>query len=176
MSLENAIYFGIFDGFTWVRCEGKGSFLLSPTLKACTEMRRAAGENHFVIDLAGCSGMDSTFMGFLAGLSSRVGKKKGWVQIADPGERNRRSLEDLGLDCLLDIDPAEAPWQGKLEEIRAVLEPFSGKGDSNSQERALHVLDSHRTLAGTSDENATRFANVLQVLEKEVSDKPETEK
>lgn len=117
--------------------------------------------------------MDSTFMGFLAGLASRVGKDKGWVQIAEPGDRNRRSLEDLGLDCLLDIEPADAAWVGRVPEIRAELKPFAPEPLTDVRERARHVLDSHRTLAGTSDENANRFANVLQVLEKEASDKSE---
>lgn len=170
MSLDNAISYGIFEGFTWLRCEGKGSFMQSPALKECAEQRQAAGEYHFVVDLEACTGMDSTFMGFLAGLAARVGKQNGWVQIASPGERNRRSLEDLGLDCLLQIAPLEAPWRGHADEIRAGLQPFSQERNPDVRERARHVLDAHRTLAGTSQENADRFAGVLQVLEKDVSD------
>lgn len=168
MSLENAISYGIFDGFTWLRCEGKGSFMQSPALKECAEQRLASGERHFVVDLEACTGMDSTFMGFLAGLAARVGKLEGWVQIATPGERNRRSLEDLGLDCLLQISPPEAPWRGRVEEIRGGLDPFELDRGPDARERARHVLDAHRTLAGTSEENAAKFSNVLQVLEKEV--------
>lgn len=167
MSLEKAISFGTFDTFTWIRCEGKGSFLQSPALKECAEKRRELGESHFVIDLEACTGMDSTFMGLLAGLASRVSKVKGSVQIASPGERNQRSLEDLGLDCLLEIAPADAEWVGKEEEIRSRLEPFQPNRLPDARERARHVLDSHRTLAATSDDNAKRFETVLQVMAKE---------
>ncbi|MGB6222907.1 STAS domain-containing protein [Haloferula sp.] len=171
MSLENAISFGTFDEFTWIRCEGKGSFLQSPALKERAEKSREKGETHFVIDLEACTGMDSTFMGFLAGLASRVSKDKGRVMIASPGDKNRRSLEDLGLDCLLDIAPSDASWVGKESEIRKKLKPFRQNRLPDTKDRAQHVLDSHRTLALTSEENAKRFATVLQVLENEKSEK-----
>lgn len=173
MSLENAISYGTFENFTWIRCEGKGSFLQSPDLKECAEKRRGKGETRFVIDLEACTGMDSTFMGFLAGLSSRVSKQGGGVMIASPGDKNRRSLEDLGLDCMLSIDPPDASWQGEEEEIRGKLKPFRSSRMPDAKERARHVLDSHQTLASTSEENAKRFATVLQMLEKDVSKKAE---
>ena len=175
MSVENGIYFGAFDGFTWIRCEGKGSFMQSPALKDCTQTRQEDGETLFVIDLQACTGMDSTFMGFLAGLAARVGRIGGQVQIAAPGERNRQSLEDLGLDCLLHISPPEAIWRGRADEIRSKLEPYSTKRLPGVKERAKHVLEAHRTLASTSEENAERFAGVLEVFEKQASDDSEAE-
>ncbi|BCX50104.1 anti-sigma-factor antagonist [Haloferula helveola] len=175
MDKETGIKFGVLDGFTWIRCEGKGSFMQSPALKECTKQRQDEGEKYFVIDLQACTGMDSTFMGFLAGLSARVGRSDGWVHIASPGDRNRQSLEDLGLDCVLEISPPEAPWRGKADEIRQGLQPYVGKRLPGMSERARHVLEAHRTLANTNEDNAKKFAGVLQVLEKQASDDPETE-
>jgi hypothetical protein len=170
VSSENAILSGIFDGFTWIRCEGKGSFVISPLLKDCADGRIMAGERCLVVDLEACTGMDSTFMGLLAGLSARLAKIGGeGVQIAGAGERNRRSLEDLGLDCLLEIDPPAAVWRGHAAEVRALLEPYRQGKTPDLRERARHVLDAHRTLANTSEANAKRFASVLSVLEDEVA-------
>lgn len=171
MSVDHCILFGVFEGFTWIRCEGKGSFLQSPALKDCAQQQQDKGEKVFVIDLQACTGMDSTFMGFLAGLAARVSRVGGQVQIAAPGERNRQSLEDLGLDCLLSISPPEAVWRGHADEIRSKLEPYSPKLLPGLKERAKHVLEAHRTLAATSEENAKRFAGVLEVFEKQASDK-----
>ena len=173
MSQETAISFGIFNEFTWIRCEGKGSFLQSPALKECAEKRRSKGETRFVIDLENCTGMDSTFMGLLAGLASRVSKDKGSVMIASPGDKNRRSLEDLGLDCLLDIEPSDASWLGKEDEIRGKLKPFSPNRLPDMNDRSQQVLESHQVLASTSEENAKRFATVLQVLEKDAAKRTE---
>src|SRR5215213_6630157 len=106
MSAESPILTGIFDGFSWIRCEGKGSFLNSPVMKAFGDERILAGERCLVVDLGVCTGMDSTFMGTLAGMATRLSTLDGGVlQIADSGGRNRRSLEDLGLDFLMEIDP-----------------------------------------------------------------------
>ncbi len=165
---QTAIYWRTFDGFTWIRCEGKGSFVQSPALKDCAQNAENRGEKRFVIDLQACSGMDSTFMGTLAGLSTRLRRSGGGVQIATPGPKNRQSLEDLGLDYLLEIEPPEASWRGQVDEIRAELKPYVPKSQQGLGERAKHVLDAHRNLASTSDENAQRFKNVLDVLEKQV--------
>ena len=174
MSGDNAISYGVFDGFTWIRCEGKGSFLVSPAVKECARQRQEQGERRFVIDLEECTGMDSTFMGTLAGLARSVGSDQGCVQIASPGDRNRQSLEDLGLDFFIDIAPESAAWLSKEDDIRADLEPFVEKRHASQDERARHVLESHRNLCETSDENKERFANVLEVFEKQVS--PERDK
>ena len=169
---DSGIKFGVFDGFTWIRCEGKGSFLESPAMKECAAQRREAGEKHFVIDLEQCSGMDSTFMGFLAGLANQVEPDDGRVEVASPGDRNRGSLEDLGLDLLVDIDPGETVWTGREDEIRRKLEPYVPKRLPGLDERARQVLEAHRQLASTSEENARRFAGVLQVLEEQAPDPP----
>jgi len=172
VTTENSILVGKFDGFTWIRCEGKGSFLTSPPLKDFAEMRIASGERCLVIDLGACTGMDSTFMGTLAGLSTRLLAPGGKVQVADANERNRRSLEDLGLDFLLEIDPPSAPWKTSLETIRLGLSPATTAGSMGMNERARHVLDAHKELSSTSQENAKKFAGVVSLLEAEVVSKP----
>ena len=165
VSTDGAISVGVFDGFSWIRCEGKGSFMNSPAMKSFGNQRIAAGEKLLVVDLAACTSMDSTFMGMLAGMAARLSSQDGgMLQVVEPGERNRRSLEDLGLDFLMQIDPPAAPWRGRLEEIRAALGPFVNGGIGQLQ-RAKHVLEAHQTLAGVNDKNARSFANVLSVLQ-----------
>lgn len=172
VSSENAILVGVFEGFTWIRCEGKGSFVISPVMKECAESRIAAGERCLVIDLEACSGMDSTFMGQLASFSARLSKlgAAGGVQVAGAGDRNRNSLEDLGLDCLLEIDPPAAPWRGHAAEVRAALEPYQLGRPPGTLERAKQVLEAHKVLSAASAENARKFAGVVGILEKEVAE------
>lgn len=172
VTAEHSILVGNFDGFTWIRCEGKGSFLTSPALKDFAESRIGSGERCLVVDLGACTGMDSTFMGTLAGLSTRLSAQGGKVQVAGVNERNRRSLEDLGLDFLLEIDPPAATWQPDLEAIREKLSPAQTGGSMAMNERARHVLDAHKVLSSTSQENAKKFAGVVSLLEAEVASKP----
>ena len=67
MNNNSSILFGLFDEFLWVRCSGRGSFANSPTVKSLGDDYIASGGRLIVIDLETCSGIDSTFMGTLAG-------------------------------------------------------------------------------------------------------------
>lgn len=141
-------------------------------MKAFGDERIAAGEVCLVVDLGGCSGMDSTFMGTLAGMAARLSSLDGGVlQIADSGTRNRRSLEDLGLDFLLEIDPPAAPWRGNMDSIRGSLKPPQASNIASSLQRTQHVLEAHQTLMETNDHNACEFSNVVKLLETELAEK-----
>lgn len=172
MSVQNSIFVGIFDGFSWIRSEGKGSFLNSPAVKAFGEARIEDGETCVVVDLGGCTGMDSTFMGTLASMASKVSSREGGVlQIAEPGERNRRSLEDLGLDFLMEIDPPTSSWRDHLEAIRGELQAPPPAERIGDLERTKLVLEAHKTLSDVNKENAETFENVVKLMEKEVEAK-----
>lgn len=177
VTADSPIIVGVFDGFSWIRFEGKGSFMNSPVIKAFGDGRIGAGETHLVVDLEACTGMDSTFMGTLAGMAARLSALEGGgLQIAEPGERNRRSLEDLGLDFLMEIDPPDAAWRGNLDAIRAELHAPQVSGTLGRAQRARHVLDAHQALAEINDENACGFAGVVSQLEKEMETKSAKER
>src|SRR5580692_3808369 len=84
-----------------VRIEGRASFQNSACLRDfITEMSRR-GKNRFVIDFLRCTGMDSTFLGVLAGaaLSLRPpgGDAKGNIVLVRLGPRNLELIKNLGL-------------------------------------------------------------------------------
>jgi anti-anti-sigma regulatory factor len=163
------IDWGLFPSLAWIRCTGKGNFLASPMVKECAERAMSGGEIHVVVDLEACSGMDSTFMGMLAGLAIKLAKQSTGqlLQIAGASERNVQSLEDLGLDALMEINPEAAEWQGQVNQIRANLVAWRGH-DVVAKERSQIVLEAHQILSATSEENARRFETVVQMLEKDL--------
>jgi hypothetical protein len=109
----------------------------------------------------------------LAGLANRLGAKGGKLQIAEPGERNRHSLEDLGLDFLMEIEPEDAEWRGRIGELRGQLRNPREVPKPGQTQRAHHVLEAHQELSATNDENARKFANVVTLLEAELAEKQE---
>ncbi|MBK1883705.1 hypothetical protein JIN85_14905 [Luteolibacter pohnpeiensis] len=139
-------------------------------MKSFGDERIAAGESCLVVDLSDCTGMDSTFMGTLAGMAARLSVVDGGtLQIAEPGERNRRSLEDLGLDFLLEIDPPKAAWRGQIEAVRSSLVPPELKKEEKQREvAARHVLEAHKNLSQANEKNAKKFSQVVGLLEAEV--------
>jgi len=139
-------------------------------MKAFGDERIGSGERCLVVDLGACTGMDSTFMGTLAGMAARLSAQDGgMLQIADSGSRNRRSLEDLGLDFLMEIDPPTALWRGNVDSIRGKLAPPVRPSVPGSVQRAQHVLEAHQILSGANERNAQEFSNVLKMLENELA-------
>ncbi len=173
---NHSITCGVFKGFSWIRCEGKGSFMNSPQIKSFGESRLDEGECTLVMDLEACSGMDSTFMGTLAGMATRLATVDGGVlQVVAADERNRRSLEDLGLDFLMQINPPETNWNNRLDEIRASLEPVQPHDAPERSQQTRHVLRAHELLCELNDKNAREFDDVVGTLRKQISDEPESE-
>lgn len=143
----------------------------SPAVKQCAEHCLQQGERCVVIDLHLCSGMDSTFMGMLAGLSMRLTKQTGGgrLEIAGASQKNVASLEDLGLNALMEINPGSAAWLAAVESIRGHLQPWTG-ASLNARERSQEVLEAHKILSATNEDNAGKFENVVQLLEKELGE------
>lgn len=172
MSVSSSISFASFDGFLLIACSGKGNFLNSPALRAVCDEGIAAGAMLIVIDLHGCTGMDSTFMGTLAGVGRRLSLLGGQLQIADPKEKCRNQLESLGLNGLLEIEPPVAIWRGKMEACRLQLVAVDEDGVAmTGVDRAQHVLNAHVALSDISESNAEKFKGVLEILSEEVKSK-----
>lgn len=172
VSAVSSISFAQLNGFLLLACTGKGNFINSPVLRKLADDRIASGDRLIVVDLGACTGMDSTFMGTLAGIGRRLMALGGSMQIACPGEHNRSLLETLGLDMLLDIDPPSAVWRGKMDEYRKLLTPVDNEGVIlKGKEQAIHVLDAHKVLSGINEDNAEKFKGVVDGLSQEINNK-----
>jgi anti-anti-sigma regulatory factor len=141
-------------------------------LKAFGVERIAAGDRCLVVDLDACTGMDSTFMGTLAGLATRLSAQAGGVlQVADASQRNRHSLEDLGLDFLIQINPEEAAWRNDIQTIRSQLASANAVALQGNLNKAAHVLEAHQVLSETNEKNRHAFSTVVTLLESELEEK-----
>lgn len=161
-----------FDDCLWIRCTSRGSFVNSPALKTVSEKYMARGGRNVVVDMEICPGVDSTFMGTLAGLARKAMANNGAIQIATPPPRTRAAMESLGLDMLLDIDPPTAPWQEDIAERRAQLAQGNAReaasGQMDELERTRHVLDAHNTLRAMNHKNNETFGYVCETLEEDL--------
>lgn len=143
-------------------------------MKRYAESELDQGVDHIVIDLSKCTGMDSTFMGAMAGIAMKLAKlPNGKMDVANPGDRNRSSLEDLGLDVLMDIDPQNAEWKNQDAELESKLMPCEEA--SEGIQKAPHVLEAHKKLCEADGRNTEKFGTVLEFLEAEVKAKESTE-
>ena len=83
MSVTTLTYHEFHDCL-WIRCASRGCFVNSPALKTVAEKYLENGGCNIVVDLEVCPGVDSTFMGTLAGLARKCIAAGGIVQIASP--------------------------------------------------------------------------------------------
>jgi anti-anti-sigma regulatory factor len=163
-----------FDDCLWIRCASRGCFVNSPALKNLAACYLEKGGSTIVVDLEVCPGVDSTFMGTLAGLARKCLAAGGCMQVATPTLRAREAMESLGLDMLLELDPIDAPWRATLDERRSVLAQDTEAAvedehrDMSEIDRTRHVLEAHNTLRSMSKKNDETFGYVCETLEEDL--------
>jgi anti-sigma B factor antagonist len=163
-NVESSIQVGISGPTVWVKVEGKGSFLNSGNLKEFARRMLDRGYREFVVDLAHCAMMDSTFMGTMASVALRLKELgQGHLHVVHCGNRSQELLSGLGLDHIFDIraNGATAPECKMLE-----------RGETPRRERkreqAETMLEAHEALCEAAPENLFRFKDVLEYLKQDL--------
>lgn len=154
-----------------LKINGKASFTNATPVKELFDRLSEQGRDHFVIDFQHCSGMDSTFLGILAGLGIKLMKKepKGSVVLCRLGARNRELIQNLGLHRILTVDDGEEA--AKMEASGDGMEEVK-KGEKQSEvENARLVLQAHENLLEVDDSNKTKFQDVIAFLKNQVNDR-----
>lgn len=163
MTLTSKVLAGQFGQVVWLRVEGRGTFQVSPGVKDYVLRMIQRGRRSFVVDLAACELMDSTFMGTLSGIALRLREYgSGELAVIHANARNLSLLENLGLDHLFSFDLPDhlAISAGEAERAcKALLQPAASSRDT--------ILHAHRSLVEADPENEARFKDVLQLLERE---------
>ena len=128
-----------------------------------------SGCREMLFDLGECVGMDSTFMGVLAGLALRLRHASGALILTRVGPKNRGLLCNLGLDQFLSILPvaaavaAEAP----IPEATPPLAPLDASG-ADRQSTMRTMVDAHEDLIRMVPANETKFQDVLTYLKEDL--------
>ena len=153
-----------------VRVIGRGSFKVSTTLKDFAAAAIEQGAARVVLDMSACAGMDSTFMGVLAGLSMRLQKvAEGRVVLVNLSLKTRNLLGTLGLDLLVEPHMAEdvpAEYAALLLED-AGLQTAAAPADDRFRTAAT-MLEAHENLVKISPDNLPKFKDVLEYLREDV--------
>lgn len=167
--MESSILVGVSGPAVWIKVEGKGSFVNSGNFKEFAKQMVDRGYREFVVDLADCAMMDSTFMGTMAGLALRLKELgRGHLHVVHCGNRSRELLSGLGLDHVFDIhtNGSAAPECETLPR-QATAETVP----EQKQERAQTMLEAHEALCQIAPENVFRFKDVLDYLKQDLHQK-----
>jgi len=152
------------DTDAYVRIVGRGSFKIAPALQQFGRRIMDQGARRLTFDLAACVNLDSTIMGVIAGLASRLKQQGGdGVRVARCPPRIEQLLSTLGLDRVVQILPPDAD---ALPAAEAAPLPAGGAGH---RETAETMLQAHEELTRLDPQNDARFRDVLQYLREELS-------
>ncbi len=153
-----------------IRVEGRGSFRISPPMKQFIHrVIESKSANRILIDMSDCNGMDSTFMGVLAGLSHYVKDKPDVaLKLINLSAKNQKLLITLGVDRVVDYSLSTTGDERELiahpgTDLQTLEPDFADK-----LEAAKTTLEAHETLVDINPENFAKFESVLELLQADV--------
>lgn len=149
-----------------IRIEGRASFQNSACLQDFIKALLAQGRSRFSIDFNACTGMDSTFLGVLAGIALQVRKLSppGRLVLSRLEGRNLELVRNLGLHRILTIDSGTVP-PPPATASQAI--PCSSRSEL---ENAKVALQAHENLVEAEEANRSKFEDVLHFLRKRIEE------
>jgi anti-anti-sigma factor len=147
-----------------VRIEGRANFQNSACLRDFIEEMIKQGKRRFIVDMFHCSGMDSTFLGVLAGAALQLRKPAlgGNLILVRVGPRNLELIRNLGLHRLLTVDAGDFPMQFENRDV-ALNCP-----DRSELDNARLCLEAHESLVAADEGNRSKFQDVIVFLRNRV--------
>jgi len=151
------------DQFACVKIVGRANFSSSIDFRTLLNELRQKGYSYFVLDLSGCSLMDSTFLGVLAGfglkmVSSENEQTEPAIELLNPNARIVDLLESLGVLHLFKVSqgPLSLPDNTQAHTHQPLC--------PTKEEVTRACLEAHRTLMEINPQNVARFKEVAQFL------------
>jgi len=150
-----------------VKISGRANFSSSPDFKALLTGLAQKGYSHFIIDLAECVLMDSTFLGVLAGFGLKmnrpVNSDGGVLELSNPNARVTELLENLGALHLFKVITGPLPLPDGV--------PASAPDSVNPsrEEITRTCLEAHQTLMAMNPGNVARFKDVARFLAEDLN-------
>lgn len=145
----------------YVRVHGLGSMNNCLCVRDFLDGMLQSDRGFVVIDLRDCTGMDSTFMGVIAGTASFETEDLSiGVAVVNASSELFRLLETVGLTELVFVDPE--PFDVKDVEFHALEE------QAGEESRLKLVRQAHEHLIKISDKNEQAFGDLLRTIEMEM--------
>ncbi len=145
----NSAFLKIVGKASYLNCRNVNDFFTMVSEKCCKNL---------YIDFIECTGMDSTFMGMIAGVALRLRKNQAETTLLNLKDRNLQLIENLGIYKLVNIKDCVDNY-----DIDKTLETSSVSGES--------MLEAHENLIKTDSSNLEKFEDVISFLKKEVEQK-----
>jgi len=149
--------------FACVKICGRANFSCSPDFKTLLNELTQKGYGHFIIDLAECVLMDSTFLGVLSGFGMKLNPNgapvERGIELHNPSTRVSELLDNLGAAHLFKMTSGALQFPSEVQNscVPTSINP-------SHEEITRTSLEAHQTLMSMNPENVARFKDVAQFL------------
>lgn len=163
---DSTVLVGTVGKKVFIKVEGKGTHLNSPTLREFISEMIEQGYRDFELDLLNCTYMDSTFLGMLVGVTIRLkNMSSSRFGVSNISQRNLELLETLGVAQFFAIASHKGQeGAGASPGLQALPQ-----GQTSKQEHAETMLEAHETLVRADESNVPRFKDCIQFLKEDVA-------
>jgi len=149
-----------------VKISGRANFASSVDFKRLVHESRARGAQRFLVDLAACPIMDSTFLGVLASLGTQLSAdnlppEQRPIELLNPTPKVADLIDNLGVLHLFRV------VQGKdSENLCYTAVETAG---ATKLELSRNCLEAHQVLMDLNPENAAKFKDVAKFFAEDVA-------
>lgn len=142
--------------------QGRASANNCAPLKTALDDLIAKGRRQFLLDFKGCIGMDSTFLGLVAGVARRLksAQPAGKVTLNRLEGRNLDNVKSLGLTRLTELTQLD---QSHATGVNLPADRLS------ELETARLVLAAHENLIEVDAANAPKFKDVIALVKEDIA-------
>ena len=146
-----------------IRIIGRANFTSSVDFKSLMNQLCQQGCRYFLLDLAECVLMDSTFLGVLVGFGKSLSAGNGdqgphGIELLNCDARIAALLETMGVLFLFKLTQGPLPLPDQAEAR------LHTPGNPTKEEVTHTCIEAHRILSDLSPENAAKFKDVAQFL------------
>jgi anti-anti-sigma regulatory factor len=149
-----------------IKINGRANYLNCAPVRELFKTLIREGKHHYVIDFSQCAGMDSTFLGIMAGaiLELRKCVPPGTITLCHLGTRNLELINNVGLNRLLVVaSECEACTSMNLSSGNSISIQDTGIPADNAL-----ILEAHQSLIHANRDNLSKFQDVVSFLKKEL--------
>lgn len=142
-----------------VQINGKANYLNCNNFREFMNKMVGDGKTNFILDFENCKGMDSTFLGILAGTALEIRNQvsDGKLTVCRLSERNKELIVNLGLQALLDIQEVNSEQDASFDSL-----------ENATVTNTSDVLNAHENLVKCDEQNAAKFQDVIAFLKNQV--------
>lgn len=147
-----------------LKIKGRANYLnCAPLNDFCNKMILKNGIN-VIVDFAECTGVDSTFLGLLAGLALEFKKKekKNTICLCNLSHRNLELIENLGLDRILQVNPEKYKTLITDNNTMNQLQSL----DIEDKPMPETILKAHQNLINAQPSNLYKFQDLISFIKK----------